>query len=107
MVVKRGDIWRVVLGATAGRRTGKSLPCVVVSPPELHDFLRTVIVVPMATSGKPAPFRIAMRFGGKAGLILVDQVRTLDKSRLVARIGAISPSTLRASLAVLQQSFAM
>jgi len=107
MVVKRGDIWRVVLGTVAGRRTGKSLPCVVVSPPELHDFLNTIIVVPMATSGKAVPFRIAMRFQGKAVLILLDQVRTLDKSRLVARLGAVSPSTLRASLAILQQSFAM
>jgi mRNA interferase MazF len=78
----------------------------VVSPPELHDFLRTVIVVPIATSGKAAPFRIAMRFDGKAALILLDQVRTLNKSRLVSRLGAVSPATLRASLAALQQSFA-
>jgi mRNA interferase MazF len=106
MVVKRGDIWRVALGPAAGRRTGKSLPCVVVSPPELHDSLVTVIVVPMATSGKRAPFRVAMRFQGKAGVILLDQIRTLDKSRLVARLGAVSPATLRASLAILQQSFA-
>jgi mRNA interferase MazF len=107
MIVKRGDIWRVALGPAAGKRMGKSLPCVVVSPPELHDFLRTVIVVPMATSGKPAPFRIAMRFDGKAALILLDQVRAMDKSRLVSRLGAVSPATLRASLAILQQSFAM
>ncbi len=102
MVVKRGDIWRAL--GPAGKR---SAPCVVVSPPELHDFLRTVIVLPMATSGKPAPFRIAMRFDGKAGLILVDQVRALEKSRLIARLGAVSPATLRASLAVLQQAFAL
>ena len=103
MVVKRGDIWRVTLGPV-GRRSTR---CVVVSPPELHDFLRTVIVVPIATSANPAPFRIAMRFEGKTGLILVDQVLALQKSRLVARLGAVSPATLRASLAALQQSFAV
>jgi mRNA interferase MazF len=106
MDVKRGDVWRVALGPITGRSTGKTLPCVVVSPPELHDFLRTVVVVPIVASGLSAPFRIAMRFHGKAGVIFLDQVRTLDKSRLVARLGAVSPATLRASLAILQQSFA-
>ncbi len=103
MVVKRGDVWRVASGPVGK----KSVPCVVVSPPELHDFLHTVIVVPIATSGKPAPFRIAMRFDGRAGLILVDQVRALDKSRLVTRLGTVSPATLRTSLAALQQAFAL
>lgn len=107
MVVRRGDIWRVAVGPSGGKSVRKSIPCVVVSPPEFHDFLRSVIVVPLASSGKPAPYRIPMRFEGKVGLILLDRIRTLDKSRLVARLGAISPVTMRASLAGLQQAFAL
>lgn len=106
MVVRRGDIWRAAIEPAVDRDSRKTRPCVVVSPPELNDFLPTVIVAPMTKSGKPAPFRLALRFDGHAGLILLDQVRTVDKSRLVARLGAVSPATLHASLATLQQTFA-
>lgn len=106
MVVKRGDVWRVALGPAAGKRPYDAPACVVFSPPEMHDFLRTVIVAPLTRSGQPAPFRIALRFGGEAGLILLDQIRALDRSRLVARLGAINPATLRASLGALQRVFA-
>src|SRR5438876_3676300 len=106
MVVKRGDVWRVALDSTGSRGARKVRRCVVVSPPELHDFLGTVIVAPLTTSAKPAPFRIALRIDGKAAMILLEQVRTLDKTRLVSRVGAVSPATLRASLLALQQTFA-
>jgi mRNA interferase MazF len=78
---------------------------VIISPPEMHDFLRTVTVAPMTTGSRPAPYRIPVRFRGKAGLILLDQMRTLDKQRLVRRLGAISDNTLRAALAVLREMF--
>jgi mRNA interferase MazF len=104
--VKRGDIWRVTLHPTVGSEIRKSRPCVVVSPPELNDHLRTVIVVPMTSKGFAAPFRIPLTHAGKKGLVLLDQLRTVDKVRLVKRVGALSPKTLGAALATLQQLFA-
>jgi mRNA interferase MazF len=78
---------------------------VLVSPPEMHDFLRTVIVAPMTTGSRPAGFRIPLTFQGKSGLILLDQIRTLDKSRLVKRVGAVHPTTLEKILRTLQAVF--
>ena len=105
MVVARGEVWLAALDPTLGSEIRKTRPCVVVSPPEMHDYLRTVIVAPMTTGSKPAPYRIPLKFGGKNGLVLLDQIRTLDKQRLVKKAGAVSPATLRATLAALQQMF--
>lgn len=105
-MVVRGEIWLAVLDPTVGSEIRKTRPCVVVSPAEMHDFLRTVIVAPMTTAGKAAPFRIPIKFGGKSGLVLLDQIRTLDKARLAKRLGMMSPATLGAALAALQQTFA-
>ena len=106
MVVVRGDVWLATLDPTVGSEIRKTRPCVVVSPPELHDHLRTVIVAPMTTASTPAPYRISLRCGGKSGLILLDQIRTLDKLRLVKRVGAVAPATLRTTLSTLQDMFA-
>lgn len=105
-MVKRGDIWLVALDPTVGSEIRKSRPCVVISPPEMHDYLRTVIVAPMTTGSRPAPFRVTIRFQGKSGLILLDQVRTLDQTRLVRRLGAASSATLATALQTLQDVFA-
>jgi mRNA interferase MazF len=104
-VVARGDIWLVNLDPTLGSEIKKSRPCVVVSPPEMHDHLRTVLVAPMTTKSRPAPFRIALSHGGKRGLILLDQVRAVDKLRLVRKLGTISAKTLSSTLATLQEVF--
>lgn len=77
----------------------------MVSPAKMHDFLRTVIVAPMTTGSRPAGFRIPLSFQGKAGLILLDQIRTLDKSRLVKRVGAVHSATLEKALRTLQAVF--
>ena len=106
MVVVRGEVWLVALDPTRGSAIRKTRPCVVLSPPEMHDYLRTVIAAPMTTGSMPAPFRIPLRFGGKRGLILLDQMRALDKARLVKRLGAVPAPTLVSSLAVLQRMFA-
>lgn len=103
--VKRGDIWLVNLDPTIGSKIKKTRPCVVISPPEMHDYLRTVIVAPMTTGSHPAPFRVVVRHAGKNGLILLDQVRTIDKTRLVKRSGQVSPATLSATLTVLAEIF--
>jgi mRNA interferase MazF len=96
----------VALDPTVGSEIRKARPCVVVSPPEMHDHLRTVIVAPMTTGARAAPFRISLRFGGKKGLVLLDQIRTLDKGRLVRKLGAVSSSTLSSVLRTLQEVFA-
>jgi mRNA interferase MazF len=105
-MVNRGDIWLASLDPTIGSEINKMRPCVVVCPPEMHDHLRTVIVAPMTTGGKPAPFRVPITFDGKKGLILLDQIRTLDKHRLIKRVGAARSNTLSGALAALQAVFA-
>jgi mRNA interferase MazF len=102
----RGEVWLVKLDPSLGSEIRKTRPCVVVSPAEMHDHLRTVIVAPMTTKSRPAPFRIAVTHGGKKGLILVDQMRAVDKNRLAKRMGAVSPKTLNATLRTLQEVFA-
>lgn len=102
----RGEIWLVALYPTLGAEIQKTRPCVIVSPSELHDHLRTVLVAPMTTGSRPAPFRIAVRFEDKAGLILLDQIRALDKQRLIGRLGMLDRRTLRATLGRLQDIFA-
>lgn len=105
-MVKRGQVWLAVLDPTVGSEIQKTRPCLVVSPAEMHDHLRTVIVAPMTTGSQPAPFRVPVTFAGKKGLILADQVRTLDKTRLVKELGSVSGKVLSEMLAVLQETFA-
>jgi mRNA interferase MazF len=104
--VKRGDIWLVALDPAMGSEIKKSRPCVIVSPQELNQHLRTVILTPMTSKGFPAPFRVPVVHGGTKGLIVLDQIRAVDKSRLVKRLGAVSAKTLSATLATLQEVFA-
>ena len=106
-MVKRGDIWLVNLDPTVGSEIKKSRPCVVVSPPELNDHLRTVMVAPMTSKGYAAPFRVSVTHAGTKGLIVLDQLRTVDKVRLVKKLGAVSHKTLNAALATLQELFAV
>ncbi len=101
----RGEIWLVNLDPTVGSEIRKTRPCVVVSPAEMHDHLRTLIVAPMSTKSHGAPFRIGVTHGGKKGLILLDQVRAVDKVRLVRKLGAVLPKTLTVTLSVLQEIF--
>lgn len=105
LAVHRGDVWLVNLDPTLGGEIQKTRPCVVISPPEMHDYLRTAIVAPMTTGSHPAPFRIEAHYAGKDGLILLDQVRTVDKIRLVKRSGALDETTLTQVLETLQEVF--
>jgi mRNA interferase MazF len=103
--VSRGEVWLASLDPTVGSEIQKTRPCLIVSPAEMNDHLRTVTVAPMTTGSRPAPFRIAVTFRGKHGLILLDQLRTLDKQRLVRRLGIISGQTLSLALAALREMF--
>ncbi|MFP5206066.1 MAG: type II toxin-antitoxin system PemK/MazF family toxin [Acidobacteriota bacterium] len=104
--IVRGEIWLVALDPTIGSEIQKTRPCVVISPPEMHDFLRTVMVAPMTTGSHPAPYRIPVRHARKSGLILLDQIRTVDKVRLMKRSGTVSEEVLKATLAALSEIFA-
>jgi mRNA interferase MazF len=104
-VVRRGEIWLAALDPTVGSEIQKTRPCVIVSPSEMHDYLRTVIVAPMTTGNKPAPYRIPVTFRRKTGLILLDQIRTLDKTRMVKKMGVTTDKTLTDVLHTLQEVF--
>lgn len=105
-MVKRGDDWLTALDPTVYSEIQKTRPCVIVSPAETHDHLRTVIVAPMTTGSKPAPYRIPITFQEKTGLILLDQIRALDKTRLIKKMGETTAVTLSATLQTLQILFA-
>ena len=103
--VRRGDVFLVSLDPARGGEIQKTRPCVVVSPDELNSYLRTFIVAPLTTGGHSYPFRVPCRFEGRAGYIVLDQIRTVDRERLVRRLGKLSPSTLGNILAILQEMF--
>jgi mRNA interferase MazF len=104
--MKTGDIWLAQLDTTVGSEIQKTRPCIVISPGEMNAHLRTVIVAPMNTGSRAAHFRIPLTFQGRQGLIVLDQLRTLDRARLIKRLGALRPSTLAATLQTLQAMFA-
>ena len=103
--MKRGEIWLVALDPTVGSEIRKSRPCMIVSPPELNQHLRTVIVAPLTSKGFAGPFRVPVTHAGTKGLVVLDQIRTVDKLRLVKRLAAVSAKTLSAVLVTLQEVF--
>ena len=105
--VSRGDIFLVALNPTRGSEIRKIRPCVVVSPDELNAHLRTFIVAPLTTGGHPYPFRVRCKFDDKEGHVVPDQLRAVDRDRLVKRLGSLSETTLTELLGVLQAMFAV
>ena len=101
----RGDVYLIELDPTRGSEIRKTRPCLVISPDELNQHLRTVIVAPMTTGGQAYPWRVRCRFRDRAGFVAMDQLRTVDSERLSRRLGRIAPGTLSAVLAVLQEMF--
>ena len=104
--VARGEVFLVTLNPTRGSEIRKSRPCVVVSPDELNAHLRTYIVAPLTTGGFHYPFRVPCTFQGKAGHVVLDQVRAVGHERLVRRLGVLSSPALGQALAVLREMFA-
>jgi mRNA interferase MazF len=104
--VDRGAVYLVDLDPTRGSEIRKTRPCVVVSPDELNLHLRTVIVAPMTTGGQPYPWRVPCRFRSRAGVVAIDQLRTVDRERLVQRVGSLPKPTVAAVLAKLTELFA-
>ncbi len=95
------------MNPTRGSEIRKTRPCVVVSPDELNAHLRTHIVAPLTTGSFPYPFRVACTFQGKAGHVVLDQIRAVDRERLVKRLGMLSSPALGQALAVLREMFAL
>lgn len=106
VVVRRFDVYLVNLDPTVGSEIRKKRPCVVVSPDEMNRHIQTVIVAPMTTKGRPYPTRVSCTFQGKSGQIVLDQVRTVDRSRLVKRMGRLTDGQASAVLEVLSEMFA-
>ena len=102
---RRGDVYLVALDPTLGREIRKARPCVIVSPDELNAHLGTFVVAPMTTGGHPYPFRIACRFEKKDGYVVLDQVRAVDRRRLVKRLGRLTSATTSRVLGVLREMF--
>lgn len=106
MVVQRFDVFLVNLDPTIGSEIQKTRPCVVISPNEMNKYITTVIVAPMTTKGQSYPSRIPCKFQSKDGQIVLDQIRTVDKTRLVKRLGQISSDEQKAVLETLAEMFA-
>ena len=106
MVVNRFDVYLVNLDPTVGSEIKKKRPCLIISPNEMNRHIRTVIIAPMTTAGRDYPTRVPCTFKRKRGQIVLDQIRTIDKARLVKKHGIIDPDTQSEVISVLQRLFA-
>jgi mRNA interferase MazF len=106
LVASRFEVHLVRLDPTVGREIRKVRPCLIISPDEMNRHIDTVIVAPMTTQGRPYPTRVSVRFQRKTGQIVLDQIRTVDKIRLVKRLGTINKPTADKVLATLGEMFA-
>ena len=104
--MKRFDVYLVALDPTRGSEIQKTRPCLIVSPDEMNRHVATVIVAPMTTKGRAYPTRVPCRFQGKDGEVVLDQIRTVDKARLVRRLGHLDRPTATKVLDTLQELFA-
>lgn len=106
MEVSRFDVFLVKLDPALGSEIKKTMPCLVISPDEMNRHIRTAIVAPMTTKGRPYPTRVACRFKGKSGQVVLDQIRTIDKDRLIKKVGRIDRRAAEAVLQMLAEIFA-
>lgn len=103
----RFDVFLINLDPTKGSEIKKTRPCVVISPNEMNHYIRTVIVAPMTTKGRPYPTRVSCKFQRKEGQVVLDQIRTVDKSRLVKKLGRLQVSTQEEIILVLSKMFSL
>lgn len=102
----RGEVYLIRLDPTQGSEIRRTRPCLIVSPNELNEHLRTLIVAPMTTGGQAYPWRVQCRFQGRNGFVATDQLRTVDVERLARRLGRLAPNSVSMVLNVLQEMFA-
>ncbi|MBW2173781.1 MAG: type II toxin-antitoxin system PemK/MazF family toxin [Deltaproteobacteria bacterium] len=106
MVANRFDVYLINLDPTVGSEIKKNRPCLIISPDEMNRHIRTVIVAPMTTAAKDYPTLVPCTFKKKNGQIVLDQIRTINKTRLIKRLGTIDPKTQLGVISVLQRLFA-
>ena len=106
MEVKQFDVFLISLDPTRGREIKKTRPCLIISPNEMNENISTVIVAPMTSKGRNYPTRVACTFQGVHGQVVLDQIRTVDKTRLVKKLGKISVHTQEIILNGLAEMFA-
>jgi len=106
MVANRFDVYLINLDPTVGSEIQKTRPCLIISPDEMNQHIRTVILAPLTSTTKDYPTRINCKFERKKGQIVLDQIRTIDKARLIKKLGAIDAKTQLKVISVLQQLFA-
>jgi mRNA interferase MazF len=106
MVVKRFEVYLITLDPTVGDEIQKTRPCLVISPDEMNRYISTVMIAPMTTKGRTYPSRVTCRFQEKEGQVVLDQIRTVDKARLIKRLGQLEQEGQQEVLAVLAEMFA-
>lgn len=106
MVVNRFDVFLINLDPAVGSEIQKTRPCLIISPDEMNRYIKTVIVAPMTSAGKDYPTRVTCKFKEKKGQIVLDQIRTIDKARLIKKLGLIDSNTQLEVISVLQKLFA-
>jgi len=106
VTIHRFDVFLISLDPTQGHEINKTRPCLIISPDEMNKFLATIIVAPMTTKTRDYPTRVPVNFSGKQGTIVLDQIRTVDRSRLIKKLGTISEFETAAVLNILQKLFA-
>lgn len=104
--INRFDVFLVSLDPTYGSEINKTRPCLIISPDEMNHYIKTVIIAPMTTKGKVYPTRVPITFNKKDGMIVLDQIRTIDKERLVKKLGTIKEPQSKEVILILQEMFA-
>lgn len=104
-MVNRGEVYLVNLDPTVGSEIQKTRPCVVVSPDEMNQYIRTIVIAPMTTKQRNYKSRVTINFQSKQGEVMLDQIRTIDKKRLITKLGVLSIKDLKAVLSVLREMF--
>lgn len=107
VVINRFEVHLVNLDPTVGSEIQKTRPCLIISPDELNHNIRTAIVAPLTTRGRPYPTRVPCRFQGKSGQVVLDQIRTVDQQRLIKKLGRLDGKTAAQVLDVLQEMFSV
>jgi mRNA interferase MazF len=105
-VVKRGEVYLVNLDPTIGSEVQKTRPCLIVSPDEMNQYIKTIIIAPMTTKKRSYKSRVEINFQGNRGQVMLDQIRTIDKKRLITKLGNLPKKKLETVLLVLQEMFA-
>ena len=106
VTIHRFDVFLISLNPTQGHEINKTRPCLIISPDEMNNFLATIIIAPMTTKAREYPTRVPVNFAGKQGEIVLDQIRTVDRLRLIKKLGTISEFEATTVLSVLQRLFA-